>query len=95
MTCSSHGRGDHADLRAVSGWAAVWLRGEGQASLQASDGPPGRMLRVVTEEGETAAINSSEFPVTAGEAYRVAFLARVAPASAGSGYFTLVFLGPT
>lgn len=76
----------------LEGWG-FW--GEGQATVQASDGPPGKMLRVVAEAGEIAAINSFDFPVTEGESYHVAFLARVAPASAGSGYFSLVFLGPT
>jgi len=79
-------------LNGLAGWG-FW--GEGQASLQASDGPPGRMLRVVAEQGEVAAINSFDFPVSVGEVYRVTFLARVAPTSAGSGYFTLVFLGPS
>jgi hypothetical protein len=76
----------------LNGWS-YW--GEGRARVQASDGPPGRMLSVVAERGEVAAINSNEFLVIAGEAYQVAFLARVAPASRGSGYFTLVFLGST
>jgi hypothetical protein len=53
------------------------------------------MLSVVAERGEVAAMNSNEFLVIAGDAYQVAFLARVAPASRGSGYFTLVFLGST
>ena len=78
-------------VNGLDGWG-YW--GEGEASVQTSDGPPGKMVRVVAAQGEVAAINSSEFPVTSGEAYEFAFLARVAPASAGSGYFTLVFLGP-
>ena len=45
--------------------------------------------------GQVAAINSSDFPVTPGARFTVTFAARVSPASKGSGYFDVVFLGPS
>jgi hypothetical protein len=48
-------------------------------------------LSVGAGAGQEAAINSAKFPVTAGAAYTVTFVARVNPASAGSGYFSLIF----
>lgn len=51
------------------------------------------MLKVGASPEQTASINSSAFPVTAGADYTLTFAARVAPASACSGYFTLIFSG--
>ena len=42
--------------------------------------------------GQVAAINSSDFPVTAGAPFTVTFAARVSPPSAGSDYFTVMFV---
>jgi hypothetical protein len=48
-------------------------------------------LHVVAAAGQDAAANSPRFDVTAGAPYTVSFLARVAPASLGSGYFSIIF----
>jgi hypothetical protein len=51
-------------------------------------------LHVTAGSGQVAAINSTAFPVDVRARFTVAFAARVSPASVGSGYFDLVFLGP-
>jgi hypothetical protein len=49
-------------------------------------------LHVTAQADQDAAINSEVFPATAGAPYTVTFVAKVMPGSAGSGYFTLIFL---
>jgi hypothetical protein len=75
----------------LDGWDA-W--GDGATwQLVPSDQGSGSALYVTAQPGQTAAINSTNFDVTAGETFTATFLARVAPSSEGSGYFSLVFLG--
>lgn len=73
----------------MSGWNA-W--GTAQYGLRASDRADGQMMTVFAESGQTAAINSDIFTVTAGADYTMTFVARVNPVTSDSGYFALMFL---
>ncbi len=77
---------------ALTGWG-LW--GEASQHLEPSDHGGGSMLHVTAAQGEVAAINSADFDVEAGKRFRVTFDVRVAPSSVGSGYLSLVFLGPS
>lgn len=66
---------------------------EALGGLSPNDQGSGSALHVTAEPGQTAGLNSTNFDVTAGQAFTVTFIARVAPPSEGSGYFSLVFLG--
>jgi hypothetical protein len=76
----------------LEGWG-VW--GSGSANLVASDQGSGRALHVRAGPDQDAAINSGRFAVQAGAEFRLTFVARVAPRSPGSGYFDVIFLGPS
>ena len=65
---------------------------QGQAQLVTSDLGPGQMVQVQATSSEFAALTSAPFSVAPGEAFQFTLSARVAPASAGSGYFTVIFL---
>lgn len=73
----------------LQGWG---LQTTGTARLEPSDRGSGQMLHVMATPAQTASINSTAFPVTAGATYTVTFAARVAPLSVGSGYFAIFFL---
>ena len=73
----------------LNGWGS-W--GTGTARLEPSDQGQGQRLHVTVASSQTAAINSTRFPVSAGATYTLTFSARVDPVSAGSGYFDIVFL---
>jgi hypothetical protein len=75
----------------LQGWDA-WGDG-GTWQIVPSDQGSGSALHVTAQPGQTAAINSTNFDVIAGQPFTVTFVARVAPSSEGSGYFSLVFLG--
>ncbi|HEX7171255.1 MAG TPA: hypothetical protein VF365_01465 [Candidatus Limnocylindria bacterium] len=62
---------------AIWGTAPNWADAEG--------------LHVSAEPGQDAAANSPRFAVTGGASYMVTFVARVAPESLGSGYFSIIF----
>lgn len=70
----------------------IW--GEANARLEASDRDGGSALHVTATPAQTAGMNSEEFTVSAGASYTVTFGARVSPESVGSGYFSMIFLGP-
>jgi F5/8 type C domain/Cellulase (glycosyl hydrolase family 5) len=74
----------------MNGWGS-W--GNGSVRLEKSDRGAGSMVHVTASSAESAAMNSANFAVTAGKPFTVEFEARVAPASVGSGYFSIVFLG--
>jgi hypothetical protein len=74
----------------LNGWA---LSGSGITHLRASDLGDGSMLRIRASTRQSLSANSPRFTVEAGQPFTVTFDARVAPASAGSGYFSLVFQG--
>jgi hypothetical protein len=62
---------------AVWGTAPNWVDAEG--------------LHVAAEPGQDAAANSPRFAVSGGASYTATFVARVAPESLGSGYFSIIF----
>lgn len=76
-------------IQGLANWGK-W--GSGTIRLEPSDQGKGRMLHVKTTANQNAAINSASFPVTSGSTYTLIFVARVSPASFGSGYFDIVFL---
>ena len=51
----------------------------------------GSALRIVNDTTRSFKLNSIPWPVRSGEDYRFSVSARVAPASLGSGSFTLIF----
>lgn len=74
------------------GWGTS---GDGSTrALVANDLGSGSALHVTAQPSQMAAIDSSSFAVTAGASFTATFVARVAPASEGSGYFSVFFLGP-
>jgi hypothetical protein len=77
-----------------SSGAQSWSLG-GQAQLAASDRGAGQMIQVLATPGQTAALTSAAFALTPGAGFNASFSARVAPASIGSGYFTVIFLNGT
>lgn len=88
-----------ADSNRVPNWRfANGLQGWGTSgdnlALIASDQGSGSALHAVVQPGQIAALDSTGFSVTAGAAFTATFVARVAPASKGSGYFSVFFLGP-
>ncbi len=64
----------------------------GTVRLEPSDRGPGQILHVMATPAQTAILNGTPFPVTAGVTYTAAFVARVLPVSVGSGYFAVFFL---
>ncbi|MBI4673619.1 MAG: Ig-like domain repeat protein [Chloroflexi bacterium] len=71
------------------------LDGAGLLAQYPGGASQGQVLHMTATRSQTAAINSSQFPVSAGATYTVTFSARVSPVSAGSGYFDLIFLKPS
>ena len=66
--------------------------GDGTATTPDSDRGSGRMLRLVAPAGRSLGINSAEFGVTPGAAYRVWVAVRVPVASADAAYVAPIFL---
>lgn len=67
------------------------LQGWGLSNLNAVK-LEGKALHVSATATQTVILNSSGFSVTPGASYTVRVSAQVAPQSAGSGYFTIIFL---
>jgi hypothetical protein len=63
-----------------------------QAQLVPSDRGAGKMVKVNVTSSQQAELTSSSFAVDPGAAFRLTVSARVAPASAGSGAFIVIFL---
>ncbi len=72
---------------------SIW--GDGIAVFEPSDTGPGTMLHVAAASYQTIDMNSFDFAVIPGANYTVAFGAKIAPSSVGSGYLSLVFLNQT
>ena len=70
-------------------WAS-W--GTSPGHLAPSDRGDGQMLNVTTTSEQSALLNGTAFGVTAGKRFKFTVAARIAPASAGSGYFTIIWL---
>jgi hypothetical protein len=73
----------------LSNW---WVWGTADGGVEASDQGEGNMLVIQASEDQAAAINSPSFNVTAGEEFTLTIVARILPASAGSGFFGIFFL---
>ncbi len=67
--------------------------GDGSVTTPASDRGAGRMLRVVVSSSQSTGINSGEFGVHPGAAYRIWLDVRVPASSIGSAYVAPIFLG--
>lgn len=76
----------------LDGWG---LAGPRTTRVRTSDLGEGSMLRVRATARESLVADSPRFPVEAGQPFTATFDARVAPASVGSGYFSVVFHGRT
>jgi len=85
-TTSAVPNGDFAG--GLKGWI---LSGSGTRRVGASDLGQGSMLRIRATARQSLTADSPRFPVTSEERFTAAFDARVAPASVGGGYFSLVF----
>jgi hypothetical protein len=72
-----------ADLESGAADWAVWGIAPNWADAEG--------LHVAAEPGQDAAANSPRFAVSDGAAYTATFVARVAPESLGSGYFSIIF----
>ena len=72
----------------ITGWG-TW--GNANVAVDQSD-RGGLALNVTASPSQQAGLNSSEFAVSAGQSFHLAFDARVSPLSTGSGYFALIFL---
>ena len=66
--------------------------GSSPGRLVPSDRGDGQMLNVTTTSEQSALLNGTAFDVTPGKRFKVTVAARIAPASAGSGYFTIIWL---
>jgi hypothetical protein len=80
--------GDFANR--LRGWEVA---GRATSKLESSDLGAGSMLRIRASVGRSLAVDSPAFGVQPGQRFTVSFQARVAPASVGSGYFSLIFRG--
>jgi hypothetical protein len=69
------------------------LSGTGRGELVPSDAGQGTALRLSAALDQQIWLNSTEFVVSPGARFEATFSARIAPKSAGSGYFTVIFLG--
>ena len=74
-----------------SSGAQSWGLG-GQAVFAPSDRGTGQRVVVQASSTQQASLTSAPFPVVANSGFRASFDARVSPSSAGSGYFTVIFL---
>jgi hypothetical protein len=73
----------------LGGWS-TW--GDGPYELLPSDISAGSMLAVSATEGQSAGLNGTVFPVTAGEAYTLTFVAKVGSETTDAGYFTIMWM---
>jgi hypothetical protein len=80
--------GDFA--KGLKGWA---IAGLAPLHLGRSDLGIGSMLRIKASPRQSLSADSPRFGVEPGQRFTLTFDARVAPASTGSGYFSLVFWG--
>jgi hypothetical protein len=72
--------------KGISGWSY----GPGTPVLE--PGFSGQALHIKAQTGQTPGMNSGGVTVTPGAQFKFQVVARVAPSSAGSGYFTLIWL---
>lgn len=72
----------------LKGWGS-W--GDGTLRLEANDQGSGLMLHVQATPDQSISINSTPFNVTPGATFTLTFVARISPASFGTGYFDITF----
>jgi len=70
--------------KGLQGWG---LSSAGVAKIE------GKALHVSAAAGQSVVLNSPSIPAMQGSSFDFTVIARVAPVSSGSGYFTIVFLG--
>jgi hypothetical protein len=73
----------------LSNW---WVWGTADGGVEASDQGEGNMLVIQASPDQAAAMNTPNFRVTAGEEFTLTVVARIPPASTGSGFFGIFFL---
>jgi hypothetical protein len=74
----------------LSGW---WVDDKDTALVQPRSDSNGRSLYISAKSfQQTMTVNSTAFAVTPGSTYNLTVQARISPASAGSGYFAIIFL---
>jgi hypothetical protein len=73
----------------LGGWSA-W--GDALYELLPSDISAGSMLTVSATDGQSAGLNGTIFPVTAGEDFTLTFVARVSSQTSDAGYFTIMWM---
>ncbi len=74
-----------------NGLAGGWLYGPGAPAFDAGPAPYVRGLHITAKSGQAKGLNSRSFAVTQSAQFTLKITARVSPASAGSGYFTLIW----
>jgi hypothetical protein len=84
------------DTQTVGEWdfyngLSGWSFGPGTAVFAAGPQPYRRGLHITTQPGQTAVLNSSPMTVSPGDQFTFQVTATIAPVSAGSGYFTLIW----
>jgi hypothetical protein len=82
-----------ANLDFANGFNGWGLFDTGTSQFESTPIPPGQDLHVTAQPGQVVQLNSSTFTATPGAAYTLHIKARVSPQSAGTGYFTIIFVG--
>jgi hypothetical protein len=75
----------------LAGWGVQGLPGR-TATVQLVSDSTGPSLLIQAQATQQTFVNSSSFAVTPGSTFSLTVQARISPASAGSGYFALIFL---
>lgn len=81
-----------ASLGFAEGWSLWGADATGSATLSIATDAQGIALHTAASRAQRTYINSVPFTVTPGTRYTLTIRARVAPSSAGSGAFSLIFL---
>jgi uncharacterized protein (TIGR03437 family) len=78
--------------KGLNGWGVEPSSQGGTATVQLASDATGPSLLIQATAAQQTYVNSSVFAVTPGSAFTLTVQARISPASAGTGYFCLVFL---
>jgi uncharacterized protein (TIGR03437 family) len=87
------GSSGQASLNFANGLAGWGVEGNGTALVQPSSDANGPSILISATPTQQTYVNSSAITVVPGDGYNLTIRARVSPSSAGSGSFSLVFLG--
>ena len=77
--------------KGLAGWGVQGLPNR-TATVQLASDSTGPSLLIQATPSQQTFVNSSSFSVTPGSTFTLTVQARISPASAGSGYFALIFL---